>query len=198
MKKTLLIIGGVIIFAAIIIMNIMKKEKGIKVTVEKIERGTIQAKVTGSGQIKPAIEVKISANVAGKIVQLNTEEGDVVKAGAMLVALDPTQYEAAVERSKSGLLSAKANEKKTRSELNRSKELYKKNLVSVADFEAAEAGYELAMSARMQADAGLKEAREALHKTRLYTTMDGVVTILNKEVGEMAIGAQFQEDVIMV
>jgi HlyD family secretion protein len=198
MKKILLIVGGVIIIAAIVILNVMKKDKGVMVTVEKIEQGSVQAKVTGSGQIKPAVEVKISANVAGKIVKLNAKEGDRVKAGMMLVALDPTQYEAAVERSKSALLSAKANEKKAKSELNRSKELFEKKLVSLADYESAEAAYESAMSTRMQTDAALKEAREALHKTRLYTTMDGVVTKLDKEVGEMAIGAQFQEDVIMV
>ncbi len=198
MKKILLIIGGVILIAAIVILNIMKKDKGVTVTVEKIERGSVQAKVTGSGQIKPAVEVKISANVAGKIVKLNAKEGDRVKAGMMLVALDPTQYEAAVDRSKSALVSAKANEKKARSELNRSKELFEKKLVSLADYESAEAAYESAMSNRMQTEAALKEAMEALHKTRLYTTMDGVVTKLNKEVGEMAIGAQFQEDVIMV
>ncbi len=198
MKKILLIVGGVIIIAAIVILNVMKKDKGVMVTVEKIEQGSVQAKVTGSGQIKPAVEVKISANVAGKIVKLNAKEGDRVKAGMMLVALDPTQYEAAVDRSKSALLSAKANEKKARSELNRSKELFEKKLVSLADYESAEAAYESAMSTRMQTEAALKEAREALHKTRLYTTMDGVVTKLDKEVGEMAIGAQFQEDVIMV
>ncbi len=198
MKKTLLIIGGIVIIGAIVILNIMKKEKGVTVTTEKIERGTVQAKVTGSGQIKPAVEVKISANVAGKIVKLNAKEGDRVKAGMMLVALDPTQYEAAVERSKSALLSAKANEKKASSELKRSKELFEKKLVSLADYETAQAAYESAMSARMQTEAALKEAQDALHKTRLYTTMDGVVTKLNKEVGEMAIGAQFQEDVIMV
>jgi HlyD family secretion protein len=198
MTKKLLIIGGVLILITIVVLNILKKDKGVEVTVEKIVRGSVQAKVSGSGQIKPAVEVKISANVAGKIVKLNAKEGETVKSGKMLVALDPTQYEAAVDRSKSGLLAAKANEKKAKSELKRSKELFEKKLVSLADYEAAQASFESAMSTRMQAQAALKEANEALHKTRLYTTMDGIVTKLNKEVGEMAIGAQFQEDIIMV
>jgi HlyD family secretion protein len=50
----------------------------------------------------------------------------------------------------------------------------------------------------MQAEATLEEANDALDKTKLYSTMDGIVTKLNKELGEMAIGAQFQEDVIMI
>lgn len=198
MKKILIGGGIVVIVGVIITLNLIKKEKGVEVFTEKVKLGAVQQKVTGSGQIKPAVEVKISANVAGKIVRLNAKEGDRVKKGKLLAALDPAQYQAAVEKTQSILLSYKANEKKAKSELTRAKELFQKNLVSAADYEAAEANYEAATASRMQSEASLKEAKDALRKTRLYTTMDGVVTKLNKEVGEMAIGAQFQEDVIMV
>ncbi len=96
------------------------------------------------------------------------------------------------------MLAAKANEKKAKSELVRAEGLSQKKLISNAELESAEAGYESAVSGRRQAEASLKETRDALHKTKLYASMDGVVTRLNKEAGEMAIGAQFQEDVIMV
>ena len=198
MKRWLIGAGLVIVIGAIIAFNFIRKEKGIEVTTEKVKRGTVQQVVTGSGQIKPAVEVKISAQVAGKIVALYAKEGDRVRRGQLLVALDPQQYKASVERAESSLLAGKANEKKALSELKRSKELYKQHLISEAEYEAAEANYESALSARMQAEASLKEAKDALSKTKLYATMDGVVTRLNKEQGEMAIGAQFQEDVIMV
>ncbi len=199
MKKKYIIGAGILlVIIALIVGNLLKTPKGIEVTAEKVKRGTIQQKVTGSGQIKPAIEVKVSAQVAGKIVQLNVKEGDRVKKGQLLVALDPRQYEASLERSKSSLMAAQANEKKAKSDLDRSRELFGKHLISSADFETAQANYEAALSNRMQAEASLKEAEDALRKTRLYATMDGVVTRLNKELGEMAIGAQFQEDVIMV
>lgn len=78
---------------------------------EKVTRGTVQQKVTGSGQIKPATEVKISAQVAGKIVRLHVKEGDRVKKGQLLVELDPERYIASVQQAESRLLAAKANEK---------------------------------------------------------------------------------------
>jgi len=198
MKKFLIAGAIIVVLGALFAINLLKKEKGKEVTTSKIEYGVVQQKVTGSGQIRPAVEVKISAQVAGKIVKLNTKEGDRVKKGALLVALDPSQYLAAVERAESLLLAAKANEKKALSDLTRGDELYQKKLVSKAELESVQAGHESAVSSRMQAKASLKETNDALAKTKLYATMDGVVTRLNKENGEMAIGAQFQEDVIMI
>jgi len=198
MKKIIIIVIIVVVLGGIIAANLLKKEKGIEVTAEKAELGSVQQKVTGSGQIQPAVDVNISAQVAGKIVQLNFKEGDKVKKGQLLVALDPTQYIAAVERNESSLLAAKANEKKAASELKRAKDLFNQKLISNAEYESAQAAYESAMSGRLQSEAALREAQDALDKTKLYATMDGVITKLNKEAGEMAIGATFQEDVIMI
>ncbi len=198
MKKYLIAGGIALILVLIVVANIMKKDKGVEVMTEKVTYGTVQQKVTGSGQIKPAVEVKVSAQVAGKIIHIYVKEGDLVKKGQLLVELDPQKYKASVSRAQSSLLAAKANEKKAKSDLDRTKELYKKHLVSEADLEAAEANYEAAVSNRLQAEASLREAQDALDKTQLYASMDGMVTKLNKEEGEMTLGAQFQEDVILV
>ena len=98
----------IVIIAALVTFNLLKKEKGAEITAEKVEFGTVQQTVTGSGQIKPAVEVKVSAQVAGKIVQLTVKEGEHVSKGMLLVALDPTQYLASVERAESSLMAAKA------------------------------------------------------------------------------------------
>lgn len=198
MKKIIIIVVVVVAIAAIIIANILKKESGLEVDVQKIERGVIIQKVTGSGQIRPEVQVKVSANVAGKIIKLYAQEGDRVKKGQILVELDPEQFKAAVARARSSLLSAKANEKKLRSELNRAKNLKNQGLMSAAEYEATEASYEAAESNTDQAEAAVTEALDQLSKTRLHADMDGIVTQLNKEKGEIALGAQFQEDVIMV
>ncbi|WP_456443320.1 efflux RND transporter periplasmic adaptor subunit [Caldithrix abyssi] len=197
-KKILIIAGIGLLIALIIVGNLLKKDRGIEVLSEKVTRGTVQQKVTGSGQIRPATEVKVSAQVAGKIIRLHVKEGDHVKKGQLLVELDEEKYRANVERAESQLLAAKANEKKAHSELQRTRQLFKRKLVSTADLEAAEANFEAAMSNRLQAEASLKEAQDALDKTKLYATIEGVVTRVNKEEGEMALGAQFQEDVILV
>ncbi|MCB0282618.1 MAG: efflux RND transporter periplasmic adaptor subunit [Calditrichae bacterium] len=198
MKKFLIIGGIVIVIGALVAVNLLKKEEGTEVTAEKVEKGTVIKKVTGSGQVEPAVEVKISANVSGKILKINAKEGDLVKDGDLLVELDREQYVASLQRAQSGLLSAIANEKKAASELERSKKLYGQKLISEAEYEAAVATFEAQKGSRQQMEASRDEARDQLSKTKLYSSMDGVVTKLNKEKGEMAIGATFQEDVIMI
>ncbi|TFH01348.1 MAG: efflux RND transporter periplasmic adaptor subunit [Calditrichales bacterium] len=198
MKKTLIIVAVVVVLGALVAANFLKKEKGTRVDVEEVTRGTVMQKVTGSGQIRPEVQVKISARVAGKILKLHAEEGDHVKKGELLVELDQEQYLAALERTESTLMSMTAGEKKSKSEMSRSQDLYKKGLMSEAEFEAMEAAYEAAQGNTRQARATVNEAKDALAKTRLHSDMDGIVTRLNKEEGEIALGAQFQEDVIMI
>ena len=198
MKKIIIISVAVVAVVALIVANLLKKEKGITVDVEEIERGSIMQKVTGSGQIRPEVQVKVSARVAGKIMKLRAQEGDRVKKGQLLVELDQEQYLAALERAESTLLSMRANEKKFKSEMIRSKDLSEKGLMSEAEYESVEASYEAAESNTRMAMASVKEAKDALAKTRLHADMDGIVTKLNKEEGEIALGAQFQEDVIMI
>jgi HlyD family secretion protein len=198
MKKKIIIGIAALAVIALILVNVLKKEKGTAVDIEEIGRGTIMQKVTGSGQIQPEVQVKVSARVAGKILKLHAEEGEEVKKGQLLVELDQEQYRAALERTKSTLLSMKANEKKLKSDLLRSKELREKGLLSEAEYEAVLASHEAAESNTRQAEASVNEAIDALEKTRLHADMDGTVSQLNKEEGEIALGAQFQEDVIMI
>jgi len=197
-KKILIVAIILIVVAAFITLNLMKQEKGTEVEVEKVEIGKIIQTVTGSGQIRPEVQVKISANVAGKIIKLHAEEGDQVKKGQLLVELDPEQYKALLQKAKSNKLSMEATEKKLKSELKRAEDLKAQGLISAADFEAAEAAHKAALSNTEQAEANVKEAKDMLKKTKLSSDMDGIVTDLNKEEGEIALGAQFQEDVIMV
>ncbi len=198
MKKYLIFGGIFIVLAAVISLNLLKEEKGTPVTFEQVTRGTVIKKVTGSGRIKPAMEVNISANVSGKILNIYAKEGQRVKKGQLLVRLDSEQYTAALKRAESALLGALANEKKAQSDYNRNKMLFEQQLISPADLEASEAALMAARATREQNEASRDEARDQLNKTKLYASMDGVITKLNKEVGEMAIGATFQEDVIMV
>ena len=199
MKKKTLIISAIIFFVVILVLvNLLKKKKGIEVETEKVSRGKVIQTVVGSGQIRPEIQVKVSAKVAGKIIKLHAQEGDRVKKNQLLVELDQNEYLAALDRTEFNLLAAKANEKKAKSEYLRAQDLHSKGLISEADFEGIEASYEAAISNTKQQEAGVREARDRLAKTKLHADMDGIITQLNKEEGEMALGAQFQEDVIMV
>ncbi len=198
MKKIVVIGGIVIVVGLIIFFGLKKREPAVEVQTEKVLKDNITQTVTGTGKIYPVTEVKISANVAGKILGIYAEEGDSVKTGEVLVRLEQEQYRASLDKAKSVLVGAQAQVKVSETELNRSTELHKKNLVSSADLETAQAKYDQAMSQLQQAQASLNEAEDALSKTVIRSPLNGVVIRKNKEVGEIALGSQFQEDVILV
>lgn len=197
MKKWIIIsvIFGIILI--LILVNV-KRKKGIEVTTATISRGTITEEVSGSGKIYPVKEVNISANVAGEIIDLAVEEGDRVKEGQVLVRLDQERYKAALNQAESALQSAQAAWQLTKLDYERAKELFEKKLISEAEYQRARAQLEQAESQVRQAQAGVDEAKDALSKTVIRAPMDGVVIEKRKEKGEIALGSQFQADVILV
>jgi len=198
-RKIIILIIVLIIVGVVIVANKNKtKVKPIEVQTEKVKKERIVQTVNASGSLIPKTQVKISANVAARITNITVHLGNRVKAGELLVELDKAQYEAAYERALSVVQSNKANQKKVSSELKRVRQLYKSDLTSEADLEAGIAQTEIAESQVVQAKAALKQAKDDLDKTRILSPMDGIVTSINKEVGEIALGSVFQEDVILV
>ena len=94
---------------------------------------------------------------------------------------------------------------KAEKDYQRTSELFAQKLESQATLDAMRAAYEVEKARHAsnldqveQAKASLKQANDDLSKTRIFAPMSGTVSQLNKEVGEIALGSQFQEDVIMV
>ncbi|MBN1465376.1 efflux RND transporter periplasmic adaptor subunit [candidate division KSB1 bacterium] len=201
MSRKLKVIIGLVIVALIAVMVIinLKKSRGktIEVSTTLVERGALTKTVSGSGYIQPEIDVQISARISAEIIKIHVKEGDIVQKGQLLVELDSQVYEAVKERAQSGVLSAQASLKKAEADFRRIEDLFKQSLASQADLDAMEATKLLAQSQLRQAEASLREAQDNLNKTRLTAPMHGVVTKLNKEEGEIAVGSQFQADPVM-
>ena len=198
-RKLIVLIIVILIVIVFVVMNMVRdKEKSITVQTEKIKRDFIVQTVNASGSLIPVTQVKISGNVSARIMNITVEEGDTVKSGDLLVELDRAQYEAAFERARSVVESNKANRRKIRSDLKRTKALYNSGLASEAELEAVTAQMELAESQVLQAEAAMRQALDDLSKTSIVSPMDGIVTDVRKEIGEIALGSVFQEDVILV
>jgi len=199
-NKVKLILGIVIvvIIAVMVVVNLKKSRgKTVEVNVTKVERGDLTKTVSGSGYIQPELDVQISARISAEIMAIDVEEGDVVEKGQLLVELDSQVYEAMKEKSESTVMSAQATLKRAEADYRRTKGLFEQNLASQAELDAREADKLLADSQLRQAQASLREAQDNLDKTRLMAPINGVVTKLNKEEGEIAVGSQFQADPIM-
>jgi len=186
-------------------------DDGLEVEVAAVDRSTVVQTVTATGKIQPMVQVNISADVSAKITRLGVDEGDWVEKGTLLVELDRERYVAEVESQEANLSAAQAqanlareNMVKAQKDYERSRQLFDRSLESqaaldtmYASAEVEKARYQSALDQVEQARAALRQARDALSKTTIYAPMAGTISKLNKEVGEIALGSQFQEDVIM-
>jgi len=216
--KYLLIAAGVLIVFAIIGKKAgwFGKTKATKVSTEMAEKRTIVEMISSNGKIQPETEVIISSEVSGEIVQLNVAEGQEVKAGQLLVKINPEIYLAGIDRMVASLNGTKANLANSKARLaqteaqfktaelsfKRNKKLWEDKAISDSEYETALSNYEVARadvtaaresvnSSRytvLSSEASLRESRENLSKTSIYAPMTGTISRLNVEVGERVLG----------
>lgn len=222
-KKNLIRVGIALVVILIIVLAVARKkgfigeEDAVKVTTEKVALRSIIETVSANGKIQPEVEVKISPDVSGEVVELLVKEGDAVKAGDLLAKIDPKIYASNYDRMLAGVNSQKANLANAKARVaqvqaqfinakasfERNDRLFKENAISAAEFDAARASYDVAnaeVTAAEQSvkaaeysvkssDASLKEASENLYKTSIYAPVSGTISKLNVEKGERVAGA---------
>ena len=218
--KYILISLGVLIVLLVLAKatGIIGKPQTIQVATEKAVVRNINETVSASGKIKPHVEVKISPEVSGEVVELPIKEGDVVKKGQLLCKIRPdilkseldraqAQYntqKASIGNTKQMLKQAQATFDNQASIFKRDKALYASKVITTAEFEAAKASYDGAEAALeaakqnvigstyglAQSQASVKEAGDNLIKTTIYSPVDGVVSKLSIQKGERVLGTQ--------
>jgi HlyD family secretion protein len=207
------IVVGALVVAAIVGFSVTKDQRNrIVVQTQKAARADLLSTVTASGEVKPKRFVNISANVSGRITHLYVVEGETVPKGKVLARIDSTRYEAgtrqsqaAMQAARSELDRAQADMEVTKLAYERSRQMHAEKLISDQAYDQAQA--ELKMKEAQvasqrrriaQTEAVLDSDQDDLSKTTVVAPMDGIVTSLTKEEGEVVIGAQsFQPTVIM-
>ncbi|MCK5520222.1 MAG: efflux RND transporter periplasmic adaptor subunit, partial [Candidatus Marinimicrobia bacterium] len=199
MKKIIISLAIILVISAIVYKNISQnKVKALDIQTTIIKNRELIETVSASGRIQPVVQLNISANVAGEITKMYVIEGDFVQAGQLLFQLDKVRYEADVRSSASVYASRKASLNKVRKDLTRYEGLYKSSNVSLAELEDIQTQYRLAQSSMDQADAGLNQTRDNLSKTTVQAPITGTIISIRKEEGEIALGSQFSQDVVMI
>ena len=174
----------------------------ITVTTEKAEVRTLTQVVTASGKIQPELEVKISTEAAGEIVELPLKEGARVKRGDLLVRIKPDVYQAQVDQQEANLVAAQASAvlaqaqlRKAEDDLRRADGLFTQKLIAEADFlaarttrDVAKATHDNAIAQIRRTEGSLSQARDQLAKTIIYAPMDGTISSQSSEVGERVVG----------
>lgn len=202
----------VVAVGAIVALGAAKgKNKAVEVRMEQVGTRDLVAVVTASGKIEPDTKVDVLSDIQGRITKIGVKEGDLVRKGDFLLQIDPSTYQAAVSRSdallassQSDLIRARANEDQAKRSLARSLDLQKTNasLITVESVEQAQTAFEVAQANTKasqasvdQARAGLQESRDNLGKTRIMAPINGRITRLAVEEGEVAVPGTFSRDV---
>ena len=206
-KRTLLVIIAIILLIVILIAGkkagwFGEENPAVAVEVQNVSIGNLTQKVSATGKIQPELEIKISSEVSGEIIELPIKEGQLVKKGDLLVRINPDIYQsglnrvvATLETVRSSLKQAEANFKEAQESYNRNKVLFEKGVISKSDWDKAVSAYEVAKanleSAKynvQSAMASVNEAQDNLKKTNIYSPADGTISKLNVELGERVVG----------
>ena len=214
-KRTRIV--GIIVVALVALttlaLSVTKDRRNrVAVQTQKAARMDLVSLVTASGEVKPKRFVNVSANVSGRITHLYVVEGQTVKKGSVLARIDSTRIEAGTRQSEAAMQAARAELARAEADLEvtklafeRNKRMHADKLISdqVMDQTAAELKMKQAQvdaqKRRIAQTAAVVDSdQDDLSKTTVTASMDGVITSLVKEEGEVVIGAQsFQPTVIM-
>jgi HlyD family secretion protein len=198
-KRWLLVLA-----AALLLWIILRSGKSshTEVEVTQPERATLVETVPASGVIRPVVEVKITPDVSGEVVEIYAKEGDSVRAGDLILRIRQDLYLSQVDQATASLGTLRAQYTRQRAEAHqarinydRSALLFEQGAISTAELQNAKTELDIAQSSLRAAEfairsgeAQLKEARENLLKTTLYAPMDGIISHMNVEKGERVVG----------
>jgi HlyD family secretion protein len=178
-----------------------KDKKLPVVTVQKTKRADLKSLVTAIGKTEAQKKVDLSANVMGQIVNLAVREGDTVKKGDFLLQIDQTQRRAtalSAEESLKALFfdrdAARATAEEAQKSYERAQRSFGDQIIPQAEVDRAKAAYDSAAAnvngyerRIAQARANLVGAQDEVTKTKMTAPIDGIVTALPIEEGEIAV-----------
>ena len=186
---------------AVIVFIITQGPNPVPITTEKAAFRDLTQLVSATGKIRPKVEVKISPEVAGEIIEMPVVVGQKVKKGDLLVKIKPDNYIAAVKQTEAALSAAEAASLQIKAQmlnderdLRRAKDLYAKKLMSEADYKAAEtksqvsaSSYEASVDQINVAKSNLDSNKDLLAKCQIFSPIDGAVSVLSSEIGERVV-----------
>ena len=206
-RTIIFIISGILAAGAAAVFWTSLQSEKIAVSTEQVFRKEVIHYVIATGKIEPELEVTISPDVSGEIIELHVKEGETVDAGTLLFKIQPDVYIKQVEQNRARLnlaksqsLEARARKLKAEDDFRKASVLHSDKLISDSDYltaktnaEAARAAYEAARFTIKQNESLLDQSLEQLDKTTVTSPMNGTVIALESKLGERVVGTgQFQ------
>ena len=211
------LVGLIILLVILKKAGMLGKDEGVKVSTEKVTKRTIVETVNASGKVYPVVEVKLSPDISGEIVDLNVAEGDSVKKGQVLAhiyadiyATQRDQASAVVSQQQAQVANVSASIEALRAQMDQAKktydmqkQLFDDKVISQSEFNTADAAYKAAQAnfnaakqnirstqaGVLGARAALSKANKDISRATLVSPMEGVVSLLNVKKGERVVGS---------
>ncbi len=216
-KKTIWwIIAGLCVVIILMIALGGKKDEGIKISAEVATLRNITETVTASGKVYPEVEVKVSPDISGEVVDLLVAEGDTVKQGQVVARIYADIYATQRDQASAGVAQMQAQVANSRAQLgalkatvdqaevtyNRQKDLLAQKVISRAEFEQADQAYKTSRANYLAAVEGIRaneasvrsamaslnRASKDVSRATITAPMTGVVSSLSVKKGERVVG----------
>ena len=155
-----------------------------QVTSITVTRGEVIQAVTATGALEAVVEVDVSSQVSGLVVDVLVDYNDQVKAGDVLARLDPSTYEQRLKQAEADLASTEASNTLIKLNTERTRELRTKNLVSQQELDQAEATLAQSNATLQTRRAALEDAKVNLARSTIYAPIDGIVLNRQTEKGK--------------
>jgi membrane fusion protein, multidrug efflux system len=138
-----------------------------------------------AGEVRARVESRLGFRVAGKITQRQAEVGQRVKAGQVLAQMDPQDYQLAVTAARAQVSAAVTNRDQAAADFKRFSTLKDQNFISGAELERRDSALKAAQAQLDQAQAQLGNVGNQAAYTRLVAPVNGVVTAVEAEAGQV-------------
>jgi HlyD family secretion protein len=179
----------------------LQREAPLEVTLAEVTRRDLAHTVEASGKVEAEVEVKIGAEVAGRIAKLPVREGDRVRANHLLLQLDLGLFEAEVRsqeaktrRLRESIKSSEASVEVARCHYETDRELLKQKAGTLtnaqdsgATYRREEARLNAAREELLEAESALAKAQEDLRRATIRAPIDGIVSQLSVKQGEVVL-----------
>jgi membrane fusion protein, multidrug efflux system len=133
-----------------------------------------------SGRLEAVDRVDVRSRVAGAVQSIHFKEGALVKAGDLLITIDPEPYAAEVDRAAAQELAAQARLDNAKSELDRSQRLWDESAIAKRELDER-------VNARREAEANVRGAEAALQYAKLSLSYTQVRAPVSGRVGKLEV-----------
>ena len=161
-----------------------KKAPSFPVEVAPVGVERVDYLITSVGSIEPSDRGDVTARVAGVVDRVRFREGDTVKAGALLVDIEPGRYSLAAEQARASRTRADAAKADAKTNLDRRESLVKDGLASVEELESARTKLAVAEAEYALAKASYGLTQLNLHDAYVRTPEAGVIQTRSVHVGK--------------